>query len=279
MGAHSGRFAVIDGVDTVESWSANILSAPQAYIASNTKGGTGRVPGVMDWNGSFNQRGGSPVHMPGDLFDFKGYTAPNTDILGVDGAYYEGEAIIDQVQITWNWTTGEPIAIVSNFSGNGEVEEGSDITTDVTDPAVLSPTGLRFTLGADEESGSDDDLCTSQAQLTITAANPSYVNSCTNNWTRRKAGPIDFSGSLTMHNDSGLALPFAIGDDVELWGYVSAAAYWILKWCHIDSFTGITCNRAGEIITMTVPFSMNGFNPSAGQIRLPGAGSDWWPFV
>lgn len=279
MGAHSGRFCVIDGVDTMQNWNLTIQSAPHAYVASNTKGGTGRVQGVNDWNGTFAQKGGVPTHMPGDIFSFKGYTAPADDLLGSAGPTYEGDAIVDQVQITWNWETGEPIAMVTNFSGDGECVEGSDSLDDVTDPNVPQPRGLRITLGPDELGSDSDDLCTSQAQLTITAANVPYVNACTDNWTRRKAGPIDWTGTLTMHEDSGLLLPFEIGDDVELWWYVTQSTYWITKWAHIVSFAGITCDRAGAIVGMTVNLGMNGFNPGAGQIRLPGAVADWWPFA
>lgn len=278
MGVHSGRFAVVDSQSTVENWSINIQSTPQPYIASNTRGGTGRIMGVQDWNGNFQQKGGVPTKMPGDSLSFKGYTAPETDVVDTDGPVYEGDAIVDQVQLTWNWETGEPIMTVINFSGDGEVEETTDTLQDTTDPNVPGPRGLRITLGPDESGSDSDDLCTSQAQLIITAANQPYVNACTDNWTRRKPGPIDWTGTLTLHNDSGLDLPFEIGDDVELWWYVTETTYWITKWAHVVSFTGITADRAGPIIGMTVNLGMNGFNPDVGQIRLPGAGSDWWPF-
>lgn len=279
MGVHSGRFAVIDGRGTAENWSLNLISTPQPYVASNTAGGRGRIAGIKDWNGAFQQRVGYPVSMPGDVFTFKGYGAPDDDVLGSDGAMYSGSAIIDQIQLTWNWETNEPIMCVSNFSGNGALTETSDVLSDATSPAVQGPTGLRFTLGADEDAGSDDDLCTSQATITITADNQPYVNACTGGWTKRKAGPIDWNGQLQLHNDSGLALPFEQGDDIELWAYVTETTYWIFKWAHIEGFTNIVANRSGEIIGMTVPLSMNGFvSSAAGQIRKPGAGSDWWPF-
>jgi hypothetical protein len=118
------------------------------------------------------------------------------------------------------------------------------------------------------------------AGLTIVSALQSYINSCTGNWIRRKKGPIDWTGNFVSQEDARPA-GLAKGDDIEMLWYVNAAHYWTLKWAHVSDFSGLVVDReTGAIIQQTVNLGMNGYyGGDEGSIRIPGAGSDWWPFT
>ena len=121
--------------------------------------------------------------------------------------------------------------------------------------------------------------------MNITSEVQTYVNSSTivglKCWTGRKAGPIDYTVSLGQEcNERGAALDAApaIGLNLALKMYTSGVNYWDLEWAKVIGYSGLTVDiESGAIISRTIDLAMNGFNPSAGKITQPGAGSDWWP--
>lgn len=275
MGVHSGKLAVLNGFSTVRNWNINDIITNPKYVASNTLNGAGRGVGIQDWNGSFGFYGAVPSVWPGETFAFLGYTAPGDDIEGSNGQRGSGNAIIDNVAITWNWQNGEIISSVANFSGNGALAwaDGAALT-DATAPDVPSVCGTKIQASIPDGSAFADIANVSQAVLTISAANLAYSNASTACWMARKAGTIDWTLALTIEDDIFIGK----GLDKQIKCFISATEFYLLKWGKMKDISGITANReSGEIIKHTATFEMNGFvDGVAGQIVLPDL-SVWWP--
>jgi len=290
MSAHSGKFGVVNGADTIRNWALEQTSASQPFVASNTRGGTGRRRGVKDWTGNYGSYGSLPPVMPGDEFAFEGYTAPDDDAWGSDGLTYYGQALATQLALTLNFEAAEIWNYTTTFGGHGALARKSDIVTDDTDPAAPTPLDSRLLildpdrsiLGSDTGSASGGaEFCASSCDVTLTVPDNPYANSCTDGWMERKAGPLDFTGSILVHDIDPDSFGLEIGDDVILQMWVDATDYWEFTWVHIKDFTGLTVDReTGAIMSMTIAFEMNGFVDGLGdgQILLPGTPeTPWWP--
>ena len=221
--------------------------------------------------------------LPGDTFSFSGYSAPDDDVGGNAGKIWAGNAIVDQLVVNWNWSTGEIINMGINFSGNGALAVSDGTHSDATDPDVPIPCGTKITYGDPLVLETEWDNLVS-AVLTITAENQAYVNSSSvisgECWTQRKPGNIDWTLAVTEQNNEGLATEIDIAADEEFRLYVDDTDFWLLKWGHVGDVSGLTVDReTGAIMQRTVNIAMNGFNPDVGEITLPGAGSSWWPFT
>lgn len=282
MGVHSGKFAVVDGQSTVRNWQINDNMTPARFVASNTRGGTGRRRGPKSWTGSFGAYGGIPAVMPGEIFAFSGYTAPANDV-GGSGKLYQGDAIVDSLGLSWNFQSGELISYQIGFSGHLELTITDGVEADVSDPAAFEPCSAKLEYSNDSQGSSGgssgfvewDDIV--QVNINITAANASYVNSSTNCWTGRKAGPIDWTMSVTEQNDDRVA-DREKGEYLDLKMYIDATDFWWLRWGLVRDFTGLTVDReTGNIIQRTTNLDMNGFYGDVGHIKLPGETTPWWP--
>ena len=279
MGVHSGRFAVVDGVDTVRNWQITDTQSLTRYVASNTRGGAGRKRAVNEWSGAYAAYGGTPTHMPGDIFSFAGYGSPDNDVSGA-GLTYSGQAIVDSIVVNWNWVAGEIINHVVNFSGHLALTTASATHTDVTNPDVPEVCGTKIEY-VDTPNVEIPNLAS--ATFTLSIENVEYVNSSTivsgECWKGRKAGtPIDWTLAAVVDDNLRSGVFPAKGDDQELWLYVDATTYWQLRWGTVKDFTGINADReTGAILQQTINWEMNGFNPGVGLIRRPGDVADWWP--
>lgn len=276
---HSGRYGVVNGQSSIRTWSVNETSTPAKHVSSSTKWGTGRRKGIKAWSGSFGAFGGVPLVMPGEFFDFKGYTAPDNDISG-DGVTCEGRAVMDSIAITWNWTNAEIISLVANFSGHLALTIGSDEYSDAgvpDQPSTLLALPPAFQIGIGAETPWS---CVSQMALNISCANTQYVNADTTGWTGRKTGPaVDWTLAVTEQKVKRAGLP-EIGDDMILKLYVNATQFWHLKWGHLKDYSNLTVNReTGEVLSRVANLEMSGFDDAgaAGLIQLPGAVAAWWP--
>lgn len=273
MGIYTGKYAVVDGVSTLRNWS---ISAPQdvkGYVASNTRSGTGRRKGNSDWTGSYGAYGAVPVFMPGQAGAFSGYAA--------NDKIYGGDIVVDSVNINWNYESADPLAHVVNFGGDGALEQSSGSLEDASFPDVPEIVGLPFEIMLAGGSASWEPVCVTQVGLSLSMPSKSYVNSCTDGWTGRLPGAaLDWSASLTTQNEDFESLPFGRGDLIGLRLYTTDSEYYELLWGIVGGFTNFNVNReTGEIISMTIPISMAGFDhdeEEVGHILLPD-GSTYWP--
>lgn len=290
MGLHSGKWAAVNGVPNIHQWSISETQSPAKGRASNTALAPIRKRGVHQWSGSYSAYGGTPTCMPGVLFGFVGFGAPDDDVSGA-GQRYSGNAIVDSVAITWNWATGECISHVVSFSGHIDLTKASgnepaDATTPVMPP--IAPCKIKYgAVTASADGDFTNVAALTQAVLTISSENQSFVNSDTvvgtgasaKLWTGRKAGVPDWTLALSQQDNLRVGAPFDIGDDISLRLYVDATTYWLLKWGHVRDFTGITADRnTGAIIGRTVNVDWNAYaSPGLGVVTDP-SGTQWWPF-
>jgi hypothetical protein len=287
MGLHSGKFGRVNGVDSMRQWTINETERQPKAVASNTLLGTARRRGVRSWTGSFQAYGEKPVSMcmPGTVFAFSGYGAPDNDLAGGTGLLYEGDAIVDSVEVRWNWQNGEILSYTVNFSGHLELDKtasGAD-PGDAVSPnlPIVGGTKIQYAM---YDLGVYTTLANlTDARLTISSQNNDYVNSSTyvspTLWTGRSGGPIDWTLAITQQDVDRAAPMFDIGDFVNLRLFTDASLYWQLKYGIVRDFSGITVNReSGEIIRRTINIDMNGYYGSNhGEIKFPG-GTQWWPF-
>lgn len=282
MSTHSGKWGTVNGESTVRNWSINDAQTLQSYVASNTLFGTGRAPGVESWTGSFQFYGYVPLlAFPGAVFAFLGYTAPNDDVSG-NGLRYAGNAIANQLQVNWNWGSGEIINGQVDFAGHLALTaaDGAQVT-DPTFPVVppVTVTKIQYAVGPDYDEWVDF-LCTTTAQWTLSTTLQSYVNSCTivdgRLWTGQKTGPIDWTLSVSAQDTARTLLK---GQRIALRLYVTATEYFELFWGMVQDYTGITVDRqTGAIIAQTINISMDGFDTVAeevGRIVFPDS-TLWW---
>lgn len=275
MGLHSGKYGVVNGQSTIRNWSISDTMTNPKFVASNTQGGAGRRKGVKSWSGSYNQYGVLPIALPGQIVTFGGYTAPDNGVSG-NGKRYSGNIIVDSFAATWNWSSGDILSSVTNFSGHLGLTGSSGSYSDATDPTTPEVCGTKLEYSFDGEEWEELTNLT-QAVLTITAANLSYVNSSTNCETGRESGPLDFTLALTRQ-ECDIEADFAKGDDLQIRLYDSADTFWLLKWAKVKEFTGLTVDtETGAIVQHTVNLEMNGFvGADVGQIVLPNE-SIFWP--
>jgi hypothetical protein len=290
MPVYSGRFGAVDGMSTVRNWVLNETTQPAEYRASNTRAGTGRKEGVYDYTGSFEGYGGVPPVMPSEYFDFVGYTAPGSGQFGAVGVTKNADAaIVQSVTINWDWTTGGLLDWVVNFAAGAPniITEASAAVTDLTPPAVKIVCPTKITLTTNNTVWPN----LTRASLTITANNPSFVNSSTQGRTGRRAGMIDWTASVTEQAVAGnatlspsLCLGSLVGGDTLMRMWIDATTYWGLLWAHyVDASDFRVDNDTGAIIGQTNNFAKAGFDPDgdSGYIARPGedGGSNpyWWP--
>ena len=266
MGLHSGKFGVVNGVDTVRNWSVNDQQTSNRFVASNTRGGSGRRRGVRSWAGSFGGFGGQPAVLPGEFFTFEGFTAPDNDASGT-GEVWSGTAYVDSMSMVWNWASGSLLEWTINFSGHLALSHASGSLDDVTIPDPEEVCGTRITYPTTEWQN------LAQATFNLQCPSVQYVNSssvvsgvC---WTGRKKGIFDWTLAV-VEQDDDRDPALEIGTDHKLKLWIDNTLFWKLHWGHVESYTGLTVDRqGGGIIQRTVNLAMNGLNGEVGEITAP----------
>lgn len=278
MGVQSGKYGTVNGRSTVRNWQVSETTESKTYVASNTKGGTGRQPGINDWSGNFGQFGGLPSILPGETFEFIGYTAPDNGVSGATGSRRRGSAYVESVAITLNWENNDIVSMVTNVLGNGElITETGAPYDDTSEPDV--PPGFEasivFTMiGSD--SGEEEILCAKSAVLTLTCPGQAYANSCTEGWRARKPGIIDWNLSVVVdehQKPSGLEK----GDKIEVRVKINDDDEIQLRWGQVKEFTNLNVNReTGEIISQTILIEMDGYAEGEEGLIMVGE-TQFWP--
>jgi hypothetical protein len=283
MGLHSGKWAAVNGISTNRQWTLNETQNPAKGIASNTGFAPKRSRGVSSWSGSYMAYGATPACMPGTLFGFVGYSAPDDDTSG-NGQRFEGNALVDSIAITWNYGSGEYLGHVVNFSGHLALNTTvGAMPADASAPDMPPVALTKIQSGAPVAPTYADIPNIVTATLTITSANQSFVNSSTIVdgviWTGRKAGTVDWTLALSQQDNLRVSAPFNTGDNLSLKLFSDASLFWLLQWGHVREFTGVEANReTGAIVARTINIDMTALNTTAlGTITEPN-GTVWWPF-
>lgn len=272
MGVHSGRYGVVNGMATVKDWSINDTMQEAKYVASNTRGATGRKAGVRSWTGAFSGYGGLPPVLPGSLFSFVGYTAPDDDVSG-NGSTYSGSAMVDSIAVNWNWANGALLDWAVNFSGHLALAHSLATYTDVSIPDPEPVCGTLIKYGATTW----DNLVS--AAFTLSRPSVPYVNSSTIVssvcWTGRKAGVLDWTLAVTEQGNARESA-IEIGANPVLKLYTTASLFWELTWAHVLGYSGLNVQREGGIVQRTVNFGMNGFvGGVVGSVKTPTPTTIW----
>jgi hypothetical protein len=204
--------------------------------------------------------GHTPILMPGDLFNFLGYTAPDNDASGV-GWTYSGQAMITQLVHNWNFTGGEVLNMSYDFGGNMALTPNA-AAAQITDTApadlpLVQLTKIQFSI---DGAAWQDWTAVSTAALTLNNMVQTFVDSDTiiagRIWTGRKKAVSNASVAITEHNTDRSR--FTKGQQLWLRMYVTPTLFWELKWVKIESFTGIKVDiKTGAIIQQTVNLKMN----------------------
>tara|TARA_B100000749_G_scaffold269534_1_gene248429 strand:+ start:7412 stop:8287 length:876 start_codon:yes stop_codon:yes gene_type:complete len=287
MAAISGKRGAVDGQGTVKNWNIGIQSNLPAYRASNTLLGTGRVRGIQDWSGSFDQITSGPTLFPGETFTFKGFCGP-LDPTGVSprGTIWEGTAIVSEVAITWDWRNNELVSSTISFESAGPltVLDDQGEIEDLTIPDLESVCGLKV-----EYYNTADAWVVwpnvASVNLRLRSENPTFSNSSTISagkcYVSRTQGPLDFDLDIMEDNetleDQGISIAANVGDDVAVRVYVDATKFWGLTWCKLDAVSDFTVDiETGRVIDRTLNFKMNGFVDGAvGSVYDPIPALKW----
>ncbi len=277
MGVISGIGGVVNGKDSIRTWSVDASAELQAYVASNTKGGSSRVVGNTDWSGQYSAYGHSPSSLPGEALTFIG---------SIDGAKgVKGVAVVDSVEITIDIEAGAIISHVVNFSANGVLDKAdATASSDATVPDPPSAIGCKVEKSDALVTPSFSNIDNVRTvTLSIEADNQSYVSSDTAGGTKRVAGNVDFNVSIVVYVDDFNDL---IDENAikHLRVYVDATTYWDLKWVMFGEASGLEVDREGATpVGATMNAHMEGFTdvegtPTEGQIAEPDS-TVFWPAV
>jgi len=280
----TGKYGAADGIACLRNWSINDLAELKEYACSATQGMKGRQAGIRDWNGSYEAYGAQPVYMPGECFEFSGYTAPSSIDCGLGsgtGPTYTGDCVVEQVQIVWNWESSENIVVTTQIQGNGELVLATGEILDEA-PAIILPTrnskGFFLWDGAQEL-----ELCVKSGTLTFTSDVKDFANSCTAGWRNRQPGILDWTLSCESDDDDRSTLQdLEPNDIVWLRLYINQTEYYDLKWGMVQDFSGLTVNvETSDIISQTLNIASSPADPDTGDlgaIILPDL-TQYWPYV
>lgn len=297
MSVINGLAGRVNGESTVRNWSITSSADLQALIASNTKGGTVRLDGNVDWNGNYTGYGPQPSVFPGEYFTFQG--ALTSEVTDTNCAESDvNGAIVDSIEVAWDIEGGAPIGYTVNFSGNGGITfstSGTDIALDTTDPRMYSSIGTVLKLVDDVP---DTPVVTQVADLrsmtlTITADNKSYASSDTAGKIKRVPGNIDVQVTASVYTDDFASLP-AVNLSREWRMYVNATEYWIVKWCKFGEASDLSVDpESGDPIGATLNASFNAIKtvgttapaittgvittPGVSGVAVPVASTNIWP--
>ena len=277
-GALGGRYGVINGITGVRNWQVSQNGAPAVYANSATAIGHGRKAGITSWAGGFSNHGAVPPVLPGILFGFAGFTAPDNGILGGVGYKYTGNAMVDSVAINWDWQGGNVIENQTSFQGALALTTvaGSYPPTDagVSDPQTSTGTSIQYSAdGATWVTLAN----LTQASLQITNGVQPVVNSSTAGGTDRRAGLVDWTANINVQ-DTLLGSGLTQFTPYQWRFYTDNTLFWLLKWGQVKEFTNLQVSpESGAIIGYTLSLEMCAEVAGVlGSIKAPGAGSSYW---
>lgn len=257
MGVKSGILAAINGISTARSWQVTHRSDTKPFVASNTKGGPGRLDGNKDWSGSFTAYGHTPSLVPGESFTFLG---------SIDGAKgVSGTALVDSITLTVDVEGGSIIGYSVAFSGDDELTLDADaVVEDTAAPDAYSSVERAVMVcvpGEEETEPTEWDAIANvrTATITLTAGNKNYVSSSTGGWNKRLPGNFDATLAIAIYEaDMGAIIEPNTHYAVRV--YVTAALYWEFRWMLFGEASNIDVNREDPgIVNYTANAAFSGW--------------------
>lgn len=256
----TGRFGAVDGASQVTNWTIEQTSLDTPTANSFSRGGMTRDSSPKDWTGSFTCQG---VVLPMErvLFNFVGYVGSEFEY-GEKGVLLSGNAIVDSIAVTIDWSTNARVTTTINFSGNGELTKSTGIVTDVATPDIILPQDCSVSFNGKSV------RCKSLT-FTLNWQNQAYVDSGTNNWNERKNGILDWNGSLVMLDDNP---EMSIHQEAPLVVNCGTNKVYTFNDAKVTGFSGLTVSpENGALIEQTVNVAMVSIlaNKTLGSITFP----------
>ena len=299
-------------IGTLTNWNVSATADTKSFTASNTQGGTGRRTGNLDWSGSVKQLLAWPLDesmMPaGSMWDFVGYFAPTTGVVGTAGPGVGGPVFTESVVLAIDWTASSIIEWTTNFSGNGELLwlDAGDTSfpvppVDNTFPVAISSKDTSLEIAVYNPVTSSivwTPFCTDKCTITFKANLYPFSDSCTGGFVHKVTGTKDWTAVVTM-NDPNMNHLVSTGVDLRQNEFVGLrvvfAAYLggippiELLWGLTKDFSNINVDIAtGAMISYDVQIDMSADGgPNTGitnsSCRFPsgpvglGTPFQWWP--
>lgn len=267
MGVISGLQAAVKVASTVESttagWQVRDLSRAARYRASNTEGAETSAAGNRDWSGWYRNYGYTPLLFPGDEFTFYG------SIDGENGC--SGSAIAQRFTLQIPAEAGGNVGYRVDFASQGALSYGPAVAVDTSAVNAVNAAGRKANW-ADVDVGE-----TSYMQLTLGAYNRPFAGSSVPGIVRRAAGAIHGQFLFQAYTNDPTLIP-AVGSTGVLRFYVTASAYWELKWCRVEIMDDFGADHEGQ---RPVGYSVGGsfacrLGSEMGHVLDP-AGETRWP--
>ena len=225
-------------MSTVTEWS---ISGPQGdrtpLVASNTKRGNLSFVGAKSWSGSFTTNSFAPP-IPGKKYSFIGYKGTHEDTF--DGPTESGDIIITSLSSTIDFTSAAPLSWQINFQGDGELTEGtgSKAFIDNTPPSKLQAFLSSMTVVKDNGDPVDvHSWYLDNVSISVNAnTSGGKATATSNGWKLYVPGPVDFTATLSIGNNSREEIGVEVGDRVALDMVMVDGTKITLKWLQINSF-------------------------------------------
>lgn len=259
MATHSGRYGAVligdDKVIGVGQWDIT------ATVPEGTVGKTVYSQKGSTTNGSFTVTAPLPPVYDGMEFLFRGFCGPDDGGPTGIGDLYEVPAIVSNVSISPNWTTGEPIVWTIAFVSNGDlVHSKADQQGYAGETyAFLDPDFSIEIIGHE----SDECLNITDANLSIDYGVTQIATPCSGEWSMAVRGGETATLTMNVMSSNFEDVP-ALGSFVDIRIYLSGAsedtegnpipAYYIdIKRLHINSKGSMVTNiSTGDFVTFPV---------------------------
>ena len=251
---------------TTAGWKVRDLSQSAHCPASNTQGGDQTTAGNSDWFGFYRNYGHTPIVFPGDKFAFLGA------ILKPAGGAMSaaGDAICQRLTLHIPGEQGGNIQYQVELAGNGPLTYGSDSLSDSSAVAAVNAAGRKAAWdGVDVAE-------TRLMRLAIGAQNRPYAGSGLPGVRRREPGVTYVQWLYQCYTDNPAAIPVR-GSTGVLRFYVTATAYWELKWVRVELIDEFGAEIEGQ---KNVGYSAGGswlarLGAETGYIKDPSGASRW----
>ncbi len=271
-------------MSTVTEWS---ISGPQGdrtpLVASNTKRGNLSFVGAKSWSGSFTTNSFAPP-IPGKKYSFIGYKGTHEDNFA--GPTESGDIIITSLSSTIDFTSAAPLSWQVSFQGDGALTEGvgSKSFIDTTPPSKLQAFLSSMTVVKDNGDDVDvQDWYLDNVSISVNGGTSGGKATATSNgWKLYVPGPVDFTATLSIGNNSRSEIGVEIGDRIALDMIRVDGTKITLKWLQINSFGSVSVqNGSAENISLSLETGMDAYTAGEyGEFSVtPSGGSKnmLWP--